>query len=48
VFSAAKSDGSLTVIFKFAAPLAAAVDMIVFAETPGILEIDKLSAATLV
>ena len=48
VFSAAKSVGSLTVLFKFAAPLTAAVDMIVFAETPAILEIDKLSAATLV
>jgi hypothetical protein len=48
VFSAAKSVGSLSVLFKFAAPLAAAVDMIVFAETPAILEIDKLSAATLV
>jgi hypothetical protein len=48
VFTAAKSTGSLSVYFKFAAPLVAAVDMIVFAETPAILEIDKLSAATLV
>jgi hypothetical protein len=48
IFSASKSVGSLTVIFKFGAPLTAAVDMIVFAETPAILEIDKLSAATLV
>ena len=48
VFTAAKSTGSLTVFFKFAAPLVAAIDMIVYAETPAILEIDKLSAATLV
>ena len=48
VFSAAKSAGSLMVLFKFAAPLTAAGDMIVFAETPAILEIDKLSAARLV
>jgi hypothetical protein len=44
----AKSLGSLTVTFKFAAALTAAIDMIVFAETPAILEVDKLSAATLV
>ena len=48
VFTAAKSTGNLSVYFKFAAPLTAAVDMIVYAETPAILEIDKLSAATLV
>jgi hypothetical protein len=47
VLNAAKSVGSFTVIFKFAAPLAAAVDMIVVAETPAILEIHRLSSATL-
>ena len=48
VFCAARSVGSLSVYVKFAAPLAAAVDAIVFAETPAVLEIDKLSSVTLV
>jgi len=48
VFSTANGAGSLVVCMKFAAGLAAAVDMIVFAETPAILEIDKLSQAILV
>jgi hypothetical protein len=48
VFTGAKSTISLSVYFKFSAPLAAADDMIVDAEALAILEIDKLSAATLV
>jgi hypothetical protein len=36
------------VSLKFSAALANAVDMVVFAETPALLEIDKLSAVTLV
>ena len=48
VFSSSNSVGGLTVDVKFAAGLLAAVDMIVFAESPAILEIDKLSAVTFV
>jgi hypothetical protein len=48
VFCAANSGGSIVVKATFGAGLAAAVDMIVFAETPAVLEIDKLSGVTLV
>jgi hypothetical protein len=48
VFCSARSAGSLSVYVKFAAPLTAAVDAIIFAETPAVLEIDKLSSVTLV
>jgi hypothetical protein len=48
VFTAANSVGSVVATVKFSAGLAAATDMIVYAETPAVLEIDKLSAATLV
>jgi hypothetical protein len=48
VFTAANSVGSVVVDVKFSAGLAAATDMIVYAETPAIIEIDKLSAVTIV
>jgi hypothetical protein len=48
VFSSAHSVGNLVVNVKFSVSLAAAVDMIVFAETPALLEIDQLSSVTLV
>jgi hypothetical protein len=48
VFTAANSIGSVVVNVKFGQALAAATDMIVFAETPAILEIDKLAKITLV
>ena len=37
VFCSARSAGSLSVYVKFAAPLTAAVDAIIFAETPAVL-----------
>ena len=48
VFCSATSGGSIVVKATFGAGLAAAIDMIVFAETPAVLEIDKLSGVTLV
>ena len=48
VFSIANSVGSVVVNVAFAEGLGANVDMIVYAETPAVLEIDKLSAVTLV
>ena len=48
VFSIANSVGSIVVNVAFGAVLAANVDMIVYAKTPSVLEIDKLSAVTLV
>ena len=48
VFSSSNSVGGLTVDVKFAGALQAAVDMIVFAESPAILEIDTLSTVTFV
>jgi hypothetical protein len=48
VFTSANSIGSLAVHMSWAVALVNPIDMIVFAETPAILEIDQLSAATLV
>ena len=48
VFSSANSIGSLVVEVKFSQGLGHNIQMIVFAEAPAILEIDKLSSATLV
>ena len=47
VFSIANSVGSIVVSVAFAAVLEANLDMIVYAETPAVLEIDKLSAVSL-
>ncbi len=48
VFSAANSVGSLVVNVTFAEAPAATLDMIVYSETPSVLEIDKLNAVTIV
>jgi hypothetical protein len=48
VHTVANRVGSLTVNIVFSVAITANVDMIVFAETPATLEIDKLSAVTLV
>ena len=40
--------GNLAVNVKFSVALVAAIDIIVFAETPALLEIDQLSSVTLV
>ena len=47
VQSVANSVGSIVANVNFAAAPAANVDMLVYAETPGVLEIDKLSAVTI-
>jgi hypothetical protein len=48
IFNAANSNGSIVVTATFSTALTANVDMIVYAETPSILEIDKLSSVTIV
>jgi hypothetical protein len=48
VIATANSVGSIVVNVRFAAALAAGVDMIVYAETPAVLEIDKLSCVSIV
>lgn len=48
VHTTANSTGSIVVNATFSAPLANNLDMIVYAETPTVLEIDKLSSVTVV
>ena len=48
VVSSASSTGSVKFTVEFSAGLAAPVDVIVYAESPATLEIDQLSAVTLV
>ena len=48
VFTAANSVGSAAIDVTFAAGLVAPIDMIVYAEMPAILEIDKFSGVTIV
>jgi hypothetical protein len=47
VQSVASSVGSIVANVAFAAAQTVNVDMIVYAETPSVLELDKLSAATI-
>jgi hypothetical protein len=48
IFNAANNTGSIVVNATFSAALTANVDMIVYAETPSTIEIDKLSSVTIV